>query len=170
MKLTVRTTTCMMWSIFDDLQHNVSWCEMHWNVQNSRPPHTTYTFSLNFVATPVFFPMIDGALSVVILTAWDLSTLTLFSTPTRDENTTGCCGIRHRHQPQEFHSDKVSSIPRINMASYATSEMSMLSSSTTENVTNNLTLFFSWLSKFAKMFETVSATMFLVRLKISKNL
>jgi len=48
------------------------------------------------------------------------------------------------------------------------SKMSMLSLSATENVTNNLIFFFSWLSKFAKMFEILSATVFLVRLILAK--
>ena len=49
------------------------------------------------------------------------------------------------------------------------SEMSVLSSSATKNVTNDLTLFFSWLSKFAEMSETLSATVFLVRLILAKT-
>jgi len=65
--------------------------------------------------------------------------------------------------------DKVSSTPRINMACCATSEISVLSSSATENITNDLTFFFSWLSKFAEMSETLSATVFLVRLILVKT-
>jgi len=87
----------------------------------------------------------------------------------RVENIIGCCGIHHSHQPQELLSDKVSSTPQINMASCAMSEMFVLSSSATENVTNDLTLFFSWLSKFAEMSEILFATMFLVRLILAKT-
>ena len=82
------------------------------------PKFTSSTYNpyvfLNFVSTPAFFPIIDGVLSVVILTARDQSTPTLFSTPTRVENNIGCCGIRHKHQPQEFHSDRQSLINATN--------------------------------------------------------
>jgi len=44
------------------------------------------------------------------------------------------------------------------VASCATSEMSVLSSSATENVTSDLTLPFSWRSKFAKMSEILFAS------------
>jgi len=160
-----------MWSIFNDLQHNASWCEIQPNVQNSRHPLTTCTFSLNFVATPTFFPIIDGALSVVIQTARDQSTPTLFSTPTRELKiplavVVSTMGTNSRNSSM---TDKVSTW-RINMASCATSEMSLLSSSATENVTNDLTLFFSWMSKFAEMSEILSAKVFLVRLILAKTL
>jgi len=171
MKLTVRTTTCVTWSIFNDLQHNASWCEIEWNVHNSRPPLTTCAFSLSFGATPAFFPIIDGARSVAILTAQDQSTPTLFSTPRRELKISlavvvSIIGTNPRNSSV---TDKVSSTLRINVASCATSEMSVLSSSATENVTNDLTLFFSWLSKFAEMSEILSATAFLVRLILAKT-
>jgi len=41
-------------------------------------------FSLNIVATPAFFPIIDGAIFGAILTARDQSTPTRFSTPRRE--------------------------------------------------------------------------------------
>ena len=102
------------------------------------------------------------------------STGTVYSHPVqysneRVENIIGCCGIDHRHQSQELLSDKVSSTPRINMTCCATSEMSVLSSSATENITNDLTFFFSWQSKFAEMSETLSATVFLVRLILANT-
>jgi len=53
----------------------------------------------------------------------------------------------------------------MNMASCATSA---LSSSATENITNDLTFFFSWLSKFAEMSETLSASVSR-QANISKN-
>jgi len=127
-------------------------------------------FSLNFVATPAFFLIIDGAPPVVILTARDQSTPTLFSTPMRALKiplaVVACViGTNPRNSTE---TDKVSSTSRINAASCATSEMSVLSSSATENVTNDLTLFFSWLSKFAKISENLSAAVFLVRLILAK--
>ena len=151
MKLTVRTTTCMTWSNFKDLQHNASWCKIQWNVQNSRPPHTTCTFYLTLAATPAFFAIIDGALSVAIPIAWDQCIPILFSTPTRKWKISlavmvSIIGTNPRNSSV---TDKVSSTPRMNMACYATSEMSALSSSATENITNDLTFFFNWLSKFA---------------------
>lgn len=42
---TVWTTTSMMWSRFNDLQHNVSWCKIRWNVQKPYPPGRVCTFS-----------------------------------------------------------------------------------------------------------------------------
>ena len=42
------------------MPHGAKYSEM------SRPPHTTCTFYLTFVATPAFFAIIDGALSVAI--------------------------------------------------------------------------------------------------------
>ena len=89
----------------------------------------------------------------------------------RVENIIGCYGIDYyRHQSQELPvTDKVLSTPRMNMASCAMPEMSVLSSSATENITNDLTFFFSWLSKFAEMSETLSATVFLVRLILAKT-
>jgi len=162
MKLTVRTTTCMTWSNFKDLQHNASWCEIQWNVQNSRPPHTTCTFYLTFVATPAFFAIIDGALSVAIPTARDLYIPILFSTPTRELKISFAVmlliiGTNPRNSSVI---NKISSTSRINMACCATSEMSVLSSSATENITNDLTFALSWLSKFAEMSETLSAQCF----------
>ena len=56
------------------------------------------------------------------------------------------------------------------MASWAMSEMSVLSSTATENETNDLILFFSWLSKFVEMSEILSATVFLVRQILAKTL
>jgi len=50
------------------------------------------------------------------------------------------------------------------------SELSVLLSTATENVTNGLTLFFSWLSKFVEMSEILSATVFLVSLILAKTL
>ena len=125
MKLTVRTTTCMTWSNFKDLQHNASWCEIQWNTQNSRPPHTTCTFYLTFVATPAFFAIIDGALSIAIPTARDQHIPILFSTPTeswteswklqrRVENIVGCYGIDHRYESQELLCDRQSLINATN--------------------------------------------------------
>jgi len=173
MKSTVRTTTCMTWSNFEDLQHNASWCEIQWNVQNSRPPHTTCTFYLTFVATPAFFAIIDGVLSVATPTARDQYIPILFSTPTRELKISlpvvvSIIGTNPRNSSV---TDKVSSMPRINMACCAMSEMSVLSSSATENITNDLklTFFFSWLSKFAEMSETLSATVFLVRPILAKT-
>jgi len=161
----------MTWSIFNDLQHNASWCEIQPNVQNSCHPLTTCTFSLNFVATPAFLPIIDGALSVVIQTARDQFTPTLFSTPTRELKiplavVVSIIGTSPRNSSV---TDKVSTW-RINMASCAMSEMSVLSSSATENLTKDLSLFFSWMSKFAKMSEILSAKVFLVRLILAKTL
>ena len=115
MKLTVRATTCMTWSNFKDLQHNASWCEIQWNVQNSRPPHTTCTFYLTFVATPAFFAIIDGALSVAIPTARDQYIPILFSAPTRElKYHYHCYGVDHRHQSQELLSDRQSLINATN--------------------------------------------------------
>jgi len=97
---------------------------------------------------------------------------TLFSTPTRELklklSLTVMVSIIGTNPRNSSVTDKVSSTPRINMACCATSEMSVLSSSATENITNDLTFFFSWLSKFAEMSETVSATVFLVRLILAK--
>jgi len=171
MNLNVRTTTCMTWSNFKELQHNASWCEIQWNVQNSCPPHTTCTFYLTFVATPAFFAITDGALSVATPTARDQYIPILFSTPTRELKISlavmvSIIGTNPRNSSV---TDKVSSTPRINMACCATSEMSVLSSSATENITNDLTFFFSWVSKFAEMSETLSATVFLVRLILAKT-
>jgi len=177
MKLTVRTTTCMTRFIFNDLQHNASWCEIEWNVHNlwnvhnSRPPLTTCAFSLSFGTTPAFFPIVDGTRSVAILTARDQSTPTLFSTPRRELKiplavVVSIIGTNPRNSSV---TDKVSPTPPINVASCATSEISVLTSSATENVTNDLTLFFSWLSKFAEMSEILSATAFLVRLILAKT-
>ena len=56
------------------------------------------------------------------------------------------------------------------MASCAMSELSVLSSIATENVTNDLTLFFRWLSKFVEISEILSAAVFLVRLILAKTL
>ena len=141
MKLTVRTTTCITWPNYKDLQHNASWCEIQWNVQNSHPPHTTCTFYLTFVETSAFFAIIDGALSVATPTARDQYIPILFSTPTRELKilavVVSIIGTNPRNSSV---TDKVSSTPRMNMAC-ATSEMSVLSSSATENITNDLTFF-----------------------------
>jgi len=89
---------------FNDLQHNASWCEIQCNVQNSRSPLTTCTFSLNFVAIPTcFFP---DHWWRAICSNTD-STGPVYSDPIqhsneRAENTIGCCGTDHRHQPQEL--------------------------------------------------------------------
>ena len=124
MKLTVRTTTRRTWSNFKDLQHNASWCEIQWNVQNSCPPHTTCTFYLTFVATPAFFAIIDGALSVATPTARDQYIPILFSAPTRELKISlavmvSIIGTNPRNSSV---TDKVSSMPRINMACCATSK------------------------------------------------
>ena len=171
MKLTVWITTCMTWSNFKDLQHNASWCEIQWNVRNSRPPHTTCAFYLTFVATPAFFAIIDSALSVAIPTARDQCIPILFCTPTRELKISLAVmvSITGTNPRNSSVADKVSSTPRMNMACCATSEMSVLSSSATENITNDLTFFFSWLSKFAEMSKTISATVFLVRLILAKT-
>ena len=170
MKLTVRTTTCMTWSNFKDLQHNASWCEIQWNVKNSRPPHTTCTSYLTFVETPAFFAIIDGALSAAIPTARDQYIPILFSPSTRELKISLAVIVSIiGTNPRNSVTDKVSSTPRINMACCATSDMSVLSSSATENITNDLTFFFSWLSKFAEMFEILPPTMFLVRLISAKT-
>ena len=100
----------MTWSIFNDLQHNASWCEMQWNVHNQFIMSSWLTiciFSLNFVATPAFFQIIDGVLSVAILAARDQSTPTLFITPTRalKISLAVMVSITHRQQPQELLSD-----------------------------------------------------------------
>ena len=126
----------MTWSIFNDLQHNASWCEIQWNVHNSRPPLTTCTFSLNFVATPAFFPIMDGALSVAILTARDQSTPTLFSTPRRELKISlavvvSITGTNLRNSSM---TEKVSSMPpRINMTS---SDARLFSKNKQENMKN----------------------------------
>jgi len=171
MKLTVPTTTCMTWSNDKDLQHNASWCEIQWNVQNSRPPHTTCTFYLTFVATPAFFAISDGVLSAATPTARDQYIPIMFSTPTRELKISLAVmvSIIGTNPRKSSVTDKVSSTPRMNMVCCATSEMSVLSSSATENVTNDFTLFFSWLSKFTEMSETIFATVFLVRLILAKT-
>ena len=160
----------MTWSIFND--YNASWCEIQWNVHNSRPPLTTCAFLQILLQHLLFFPISDGALSVAILTARDQSTLTLFSTAARELKISlavviSIIGTNPRNSSV---TNKVSSTPRIDMASCAMSEMSVLSSSATVNTTNDLTLFFRWLSKFAEMSEIFSATMFLVRLILAKTL
>jgi len=121
-----------------------------------------------FCRNTCFFPIIDGVLFLAILTARDQSTPTLFSTPRRELKISlavvvSIIGTKPRNSSV---TDKVSSTPRINMTSCA---MSVLSSSATENITNDLTLFFSWLSKFAEMSEILPATMFLVRLITAKT-
>jgi len=118
-----------------------------------------------------FFPITDGALFVATLTAPDQSTPTLFSTPRRELKISSAVVIciMGTNPRNSSVTDKVSSTPRINMASCAMSAMSVLSSSATENITNDLTLFFSWLSKFADMSEILPATMFLVRLILAKT-
>jgi len=135
---------------------------------------TTYNlfFYLTFVTTPAFFAIIDGALSVAIPAApRDQYIPILFSTPTRELKISLAVmvSIIGTNPMNSSVTDKVSSTPRMNMACCATSEMSVLSSSATENVTNNLTFFFSWLSKFAEMSKTLSATMFLVRVILAKT-
>ena len=95
-------------------------------------------FSLNFIATPAFFPITDGALSIAILTARDQSTPTLFSTPRRELKISlavevSIIGTNPRNSSV---TDKVSSTPRITIASCA---VSLLSSTATEIVTNDLT-------------------------------
>jgi len=125
MKLTVCITTCMTWSNFKDLQHNASWCEIQWNVRNSRLPHTTCTFYLTFVATPAFFAITDGALSVAIPTARDQCIPILFSTPTKElkMSLAVMASIIGTNPRNSSVTDKVSSTPRMNMACCATSEM-----------------------------------------------
>jgi len=109
----------MTWSIFNDLQHNASWCEIHWNVHNTRPPLATCTFSLNFVAIPAFFPITDGALSVAIQTARDQSIPTLLNTPRRELKISVAVvvSITGTNPRNSSVTEKVSSTPRINMAS-----------------------------------------------------
>ena len=111
----------MTWSIFNDLQHNASWCEMQWNVHNQFMSSwlTTCIFSLNFVATPAFFQIIDGVLSVAILAARDQSTPTLFITPTRalKISLAVMVSITGNNPRNSSLTEKVSSTPRINMAS-----------------------------------------------------
>ena len=133
--------------------------------------HLQPVLSLNFVATPAFFPIIGGALFVAIPTARDQFTPTLFSSPRRalKISLAVVVSIIGTNPRDSSVTDKVSSTPRINMACCATSEMSVLSSSATENITNDLIFFFSWLSKFAEMSKTLSATVFLVRLILAKN-
>ena len=130
-------------------------------VKYPRVTSSTYNlyFYLTFVATPGFFEIIDGALSVAIPTARDQYIPILFSTPKRELKISlavmvSIIGTNPRNSSV---TDKVSSTPRMNMACYATSEMSVLSSSATENITD-LTFFFSWLSKFAEMSDTLSAS------------
>jgi len=124
-----------------------------------------------FCRNTCFFPIIDSALFIAILTAPDQSTPTLFSTPRRELKISlavvvSIIGTNPRNSSV---TDKVSSTPRINMASCVMSAVSVLSSSATENITNDLTLLFSWLSKFADMSEILAATMFLVRLILAKT-
>ena len=77
--------------------------------------HLQPVLSINFVATPAFYPIIDGALSVAILTSREQ----FYSDPVqlsneRVENIIGCYGIHHRHQPQELISDRRSLINTTN--------------------------------------------------------
>jgi len=88
----------------------------------------------------------------------------------RVENIIGCCGIHIGTNPRNSSvTNKSLSTPQINMACCEKSEMSMLSLSATKNVTNDLTLFFSWLSKFTDMSETLSAHSISRQANISKN-
>ena len=113
----------------------------------------------------------DGALSVAIPTARDQYIPILFSTPTRELKISLAVmvSIIGTNSRNSWVTDNVSSTPRINMACCATSEMSVLSSSASENTTNDLTFFLSWLSKFAEMSENLSATVFLIRLILAKT-
>ena len=111
MKITVRTTTCMTWSNFKDLQHNASWCKIQWNVTSAT--YNLYLLS-NFCCNTCFFRD-HWWRTICSNTVNTYSMGPVYSYPVqysnkRVENIIGCYGIDHRHQSQELLSDKQSLI------------------------------------------------------------
>ena len=87
----------------------------------------------------------------------------------RAEYVIPCCSVLHRHQSRNSSVIvKVSSTPRINMASWAISVISVLSSIATEKAINYLILSFIWLPKSPESSVTLSATVFFNRLMLAK--
>ena len=133
--------------------------------------HLRLVLSLWILSQRLFFcPIIDGTPSVAKLTARDQSTPTLSSAQTRELKMSSAVvvpiiGTNSRNSSVTAN---VSSTPRINIASWATSVMSVLSSIAEENARNDLTLCFSWLSKSVDISEILSAIVFLVRLMLAK--
>lgn len=103
-------------------------------------PLRAYTLSLNLVVAPAFFPTLDGLPSVARLTARDQSTPTLSSAAMKEPKMSSAVvvSITGTNSRNSSVTVNVSSTHRINIASWATSVMSVLSSITTENAINDL--------------------------------
>jgi len=87
----------------------------------------------------------------------------------RVENIIGCYGIDHRHQSQELLSDRQSLINATNKyGSLCNVRNFRAFIERNRKYNKRLNFFFSWLSKFAEMSETLSATVFLIRLILAK--
>ena len=146
--------------------NNASWCKICWKVQNSRLPFAVCSFSLNFLTTPAFFPIIDGPPSVARLTAGDPSVLTRSRDLMRPVKISSAVvvSIIGTNSTNSLVMVKVSLSLWLNMANCATSVMALLLSIATGNKINYITLYFSWLSKSAETSKILSAIFFLVLL------
>lgn len=163
---TVWTTTSMMWSRFNDLQHNVSWCKIRWNVQKPYPPGRACTFSFCHETCFLF-----NQWWCVIYSQADSIGL-VHSKPVqcteRAENVLGYCSVHYRHQLKKSFSDSqflINSTNKNGQLSYVCN-VSALINCNAKYKTNDIS--FSWLSKSDESWEILSAVVFLSTLILVK--